>query len=133
MFQINENETDSPDTIMDSSTRYEGTIDSENSLRIEGTFEGTIQCEDTVIIGSTAEIAGIITADVAVIGGHVTGDVRARKRIEIRSSAEIFGDLTAPVMQIDEGVVLKGECTINAGSEDSEKAPVSDIQEQLGS
>lgn len=110
----------------------QGEIDTEDSLRLDGRFEGTIRCGGTLIVGSNAEIHADIHTEEAVVGGTVEGDIVARSKIEIRSTGEIHGDLTAPVLHIDRGVVLEGQCTVNTGEVDSEEAKVTSIKDKLG-
>lgn len=109
----------------------QGEIDTEDSLRLDGRFEGTIRCGGTLIVGSNADIHADIHTEEAVVGGTVEGDITARSKIEIRSTGEIHGDLTAPVLHIDRGVVLEGQCTVNTGEVDSEEAKVTSIKDKL--
>ncbi|MFB6356371.1 MAG: polymer-forming cytoskeletal protein [bacterium] len=119
-------------TVISSGSTLNGVLDSNESLRIDGNFEGTIHCKGTLIIGANANVEAEIVAEVAVIGGRVDGDVSANEKIEILSTGEIFGDLTAPVLQIEQGVVLEGSCTINTGGDQDEEAKVTSIKEKLG-
>jgi len=112
--------------------QVQGDIQTEESLRLDGRFEGTIECAGTLIVGSNADIQADIFAEKAVIGGTVEGDITARSKIEIRSTGEIHGDLAAPVLHIDRGVVLEGQCTVNTGDAESEDAKVTSIQKKLG-
>jgi cytoskeletal protein CcmA (bactofilin family) len=131
MLGINFNEEQPVDTIISAGTKLNGVLDTDESIRIDGGYEGTIHCRETLIIGPTADIEADIVADVAVIGGRVSGNITAHSKIEIRTSGEIFGDLTAPVLQIERGVVLEGSCTINTGGNASEEK-VTSIKDKLG-
>lgn len=131
MLGIEFNENESVNTAVGPGTHFEGVLNTEESLRIDGSFEGTINCNGTLIIGNNAEIEAEIVAETAIIGGKVNGNITAHRKIEIRNEGEIFGDLTAPVLRIERGVVLEGNCTINTG-DDSEEAKVTSIKEKLG-
>lgn len=131
MLGIEFNEEESVNTAVGPGTHFEGALNTEESLRIDGSFEGTINCNGTLIIGNNAEIEAEIVAETAIIGGKVNGNITAHQKIEIRNEGEIFGDLTAPVLRIERGVVLEGNCTINTG-DDSEEAKVTSIKEKLG-
>lgn len=130
MLGFTQSDSEAVETNLSSGANLNGVLDSEESLRIDGTFEGTINCNGTLIIGPSADVEAEIVAEEAIIGGRVNGNITAHKRIEMRNTGEIFGDLTAPVLHIEQGVVLEGSCTINTG-EDSD-AKVTSIKEKLG-
>ncbi len=130
MLGINFNEEKPVENIIGGESRMEGEIDTDDSIRIDGKYEGTIHCRETLIIGPGADVDGNIIAREAVIGGRVNGTITAHEKIEIQTTGEIFGDLTAPVLQIEKGVVLEGSCTINTGSGDEDK--VTSIKNKLG-
>lgn len=132
MFGLDVDKDQAVETILSKGTQFEGTLNAEESLRLDGQYEGSIQCSGTLIIGASADIEGDIVAQTAIIGGRVNGNISAHEKIEIRKTGEIFGDLTAPVLHIDKGVVLEGSCTINTGGDDSEEAKVTSIKEKLG-
>lgn len=135
MLGLDEDQTESVSTTLGSTTKFEGTVDTDESLRIDGLYEGTINCNGTLVIGSDAEVKAEIEAGSAIIGGHVNGDVTADERIEIQNNGEIFGDLTAPILHIERGVTLEGNCTINTGGtggDESDQEKVTSIEEKLG-
>lgn len=132
MLGLDLDEEDTVSNTLSTDSRVEGEIETDDSLRLDGRFQGTIQCGGTLIIGSNAEIQADILAEKAVVGGRVDGDITAHSKIEIRSTGEIHGDLTAPVLHIDRGVVLEGNCTVNTGEAASEDAKVTSIQDKLG-
>jgi cytoskeletal protein CcmA (bactofilin family) len=130
MFGLSHNDSEPVETVVSSGTNLNGVLDSDESMRIDGSFEGTINCNGTLIIGPSADVEAEIIAEEAIIGGRVNGDITAHDRIEMRNTGEIFGDLTAPVLHIEQGVVLEGSCTINTGEESDAK--VTSIKEKLG-
>lgn len=132
MFGIDFDESESVETIIGSETKFKGDFDADESMRIEGEFEGTIDCQKTLIIGTDADIEADIITNRAVIGGRVEGNIVAHDKIEIRNTGEIFGDLTAPVLHIERGVVLEGSCTINTGGKEADHK-VTSIKDKLGS
>ncbi len=131
MLGIEFESDESVETIIGPETSFKGNFDSEDSVRIEGEFRGTIDCRQTLIIGPEADINADIITERAIIGGRVEGNIVAHDKIEIRNTGEIFGDLTAPVLQIEKGVVLEGSCTINTGGKEADKK-VTSIKDKLG-
>lgn len=130
MLGIGNDQNEAVETVIGSGTTLDGSLDVEESIRIDGTFEGTINCAGTLIIGPGADVQAEIIAEETIIGGRVDGNITAHERIEMRTTGEIYGDLTAPELHIEKGVVLKGSCTINTGEES--EAKVTSIKEKLG-
>ena len=61
--------------------KIKGDIELQGTIRIDGQFEGSISCPDTLIIGKS----GVVKADVkvknAVIGGKLVGNISAANKI----------------------------------------------------
>ena len=95
-------------------TSFEGKLQFEGRVRIDGVFKGEIQSEDTLVIGEGAEIhAEIDVATVIVRGGVVHGNIRARNAIEVHSPGKIVGNLHSPSLFIDRGVEFQGSCRMD--------------------
>lgn len=99
-------------------TRFEGKLYFEGRVRIDGTFKGEIQSDDTLVIGDGAEVnAEIDVATVVVQGGSVTGNIRARTAIEIHAPGRMVGNIHSPSLFIDRGVEFQGSCRMDAVEE----------------
>jgi cytoskeletal protein CcmA (bactofilin family) len=107
-------------------TEFEGKLQFEGRVRIDGVFKGEIRSEDTLVIGEGAEVhAEIDVAIVIVRGGVVHGNIRARSAIEIHAPGKMVGNLHSPSLFIDRGVEFQGSCRMDpidrvASSEDDE-------------
>ncbi len=94
-------------------TTIEGTIEFEDTIRLEGNVNGKISSvEGTLIIGETAEVHGEITVNIAIIRGKVNGKIDARKRIEVYPPGRIEGDIKSPAVLIQSGVIFNGNCSM---------------------
>ena len=51
----------------------EGTINTQNDLRVDGTIVGTVNCGGKLIIGPTGNVDGEVTSQNAVIEGRFNG------------------------------------------------------------
>ena len=91
-------------------TQFEGKLKFSGVVRIDGSFNGEIQTEGTLIVGETAVISSLINASHIIISGEVRGNILAKSRIEIHAPGRVFGNIQAPVVIIDEGVVFEGNC-----------------------
>jgi len=94
--------------------KIKGDIELQGTIRIDGTFEGSISCPDTLIIGKS----GVVKADVkvknAVIGGKLVGNIAASSKIELQSGSHVEGDIQTPRLVIDEGVFFEGNCKMGS-------------------
>ena len=102
-------------TFLDPDTTIEGTLEFQNTIRLEGNVKGKIcSTNGTVIIGEQAVITAEIFVDVAIIMGRVKGTIDARERIEVYPPGRVSGNMHAPVISIESGVVFNGTCAMKA-------------------
>jgi cytoskeletal protein CcmA (bactofilin family) len=108
-------------SILGPGCKVKGNIDLKGTLRIEGDFDGEINCPETLIIGKS----GVVQADVkvknAVIGGKLVGNVSATNKIELQTGSHVEGDISTARLVIDEGVFFEGACKM--GTQKTPTAP----------
>ena len=92
------------DTVFNGSLNFEGTV------RIDGKFEGQVITEDTLIVGETGHLKAEISAGTVVCMGRVEGTVVATKKVEIHSTSKVVGNVKSPAIYIELGGVLDGSC-----------------------
>jgi cytoskeletal protein CcmA (bactofilin family) len=102
---------------LDQGSHFKGDLTFEDTLRLDGKFEGTIRSANELVIGDTAEVDGEIHVGRVSINGTVRGKVRAEERIEIHVGARVQADLSAPVLKIEEGAFFQGSCAMEPPSE----------------
>jgi cytoskeletal protein CcmA (bactofilin family) len=108
--------TEALTTLLGPGTHFEGKLVFRGCVRIEGEFRGSIESDDTLIVGEGADVeADIITvATVIVRGGNVRAKIVAKTAIEIYAPATVHGDLHSPSLFIDKGVAFQGNCRMDA-------------------
>ena len=74
--------------------------------------EGNITCDGTVKIGQGTVIIGDITAGAAVIAGAVKGNLDVKGPVILDASAVIKGNIKAKSVQLINGAVLEGFCSL---------------------
>ena len=109
------------DTIVGPQSYFTGTFRSEKDLRIEGTFEGEIDCRGTVIVAKDATLSATVRARNIEIAGSVTGDVFIEERLHLRTSGEMRGQSHAASFIVEEGGYFEGE--MKMGATDQEDWP----------
>jgi cytoskeletal protein CcmA (bactofilin family) len=91
-----------------------GDVRCTGTIRVDGVVEGTVEAEDTIIIGHDAKVTASLHANQIIIGGEVHGDVTADDRVEIQATGSLHGDLRAPKLSISEGVIFEGRSLMDS-------------------
>jgi len=103
-------------------TVVEGTIKTDNSVRVDGKLKGKLICKNTLTVGLNGEIDGEVQAKNAIVGGKIKGKVSIVEKLVLESKSVLIGELKASKLIIDEGAVFDG--TSDMGSKDETKKPV---------
>ncbi len=85
----------------------------DGTLRIDGEFEGTITCPETLIIGKDGRVKADIKVKNAVVGGRLTGNIDAKEKVELQAGSRVEGDIRTRRLVIDEGVFFEGACKMS--------------------
>jgi cytoskeletal protein CcmA (bactofilin family) len=91
-------------------TVFNGTLNFDGTVRIDGNFEGRVFTNDTLIIGETGHLIGEITAGTIICMGHIEGTLMASKKVEIHANSQVNGNMKTPALYIELGGVLDGTC-----------------------
>ena len=107
------NETEGAmNTIVGKGTSIDGTMNVSQSIRIDGTFKGTLKTTDTLIVGATGELKDVtVSVKNAMIGGSIQGNITASNKVTLESTSRLAGDLTAKLLVIEEGALFTGNCS----------------------
>ncbi len=110
-----EKKTDAVSTFLGHDAIFDGTINFNGTIRLDGKVTGKVVSDDgTVIIGERATVEADIMVETVIIKGGVNGKVQAKNRIEAYPPARILGELQAPIISIDSGVVFNGTCSMES-------------------
>ncbi len=99
-------------TIIGPGTTINGDVESKGTIRIEGTVNGRVDCEDTIVVHESGHVKADLIAGQVIISGTVEGNTFAHERLEVTNQGKIIGNITAPRISIAEGVVFEGQCTM---------------------
>ena len=91
-------------------TVFEGKMTFQGVFRLDGKFEGEIFDSGVLVVGEAAVIKGKVEVNTIVIHGLVEGDVFSKARAEIASTGKFHGTLATPVLIINEGGIMDGQC-----------------------
>ena len=91
------------------------------NLKISGKFEGELDTKGVLIIGERADVrVTAIKGENITIAGKVRGDIVSSKRLELSSSAKVIGNIKTPLLIVNQGALLKGDCQMPVEEEKSE-------------
>jgi cytoskeletal protein CcmA (bactofilin family) len=95
-------------TFLGRETKFQGKLQFQGSIRIDGYLKGEIESNGNLIIGDEALVEADIHVSYAAISGEVHGNIIADQRVDIQAPAKVFGNIHAPAVVIGEGVIFEG-------------------------
>jgi len=93
---------------LDNGTDVTGELQFSSTLRIDGTFHGSIVGEDRLIIGEQAVVHADIKVGDLEIRGQVYGNVQVQRQAEILSTGLLRGDIHSAVLIVQAGATFEG-------------------------
>ena len=106
---------------MGAETFFEGKLTYTGAVRLDGRFKGVIRSDDTLIVGETGRIEGELHVGITIIQGEVVGNVYGKERVELHHPGRMIGNITAPVVIMDEGAILEGNCKMKEKKKEAKK------------
>ena len=91
-------------------TTLKGNFECIEDFLIEGTVEGNLRSEGTIVLGRDAVVRGEVAAREVAVSGTVVGTIRCSDRLDVFKSAKIVGTIQAPVLKMEPGA--KVNCRI---------------------
>ncbi len=111
-------------TLLGKGTLWKGEIHTgPNSLRVEGTIEGTVHCEGEVTVAPSGVINGTIHAKHLIVTGRVEGIFKIEECLEIHGTGWVEGEVEVGALVVDEGGTLLGTCTRRGATKETLPAP----------
>jgi len=95
---------------LDRGASFKGEMEFEDTMRIDGKFNGKIMSKNELIVGESAHIEGDIQVGRVAISGTVTGKIVAEQRVEIHRNGKVYCDIETPALVIEEGAIFQGNC-----------------------
>jgi excisionase family DNA binding protein len=108
--------------VLDVDAAMQGTLTFRDSvnLRINGSFEGTLDAKGSLTIGENAIVRAGIKGENIVVAGRVFGDIVAEKELKLIPPARVTGNIKTPRLSIVDGAILEGECHMTGKEKNSE-------------
>jgi len=99
------------ETVLGPSTTLYGDLKCQANIRLDGTFEGTLEIDGNVLVGETAKITADIHARNVSIAGAVRGNVSGNK-VQLLRTGRVWGDISAAAIATEEGAFIDGKITM---------------------
>jgi cytoskeletal protein CcmA (bactofilin family) len=116
-------------TVIGADARFKGELSFQGSVRIDGSFEGSIQTPGTVFVSQTGKVKAEIQAGTVTLDGSVEGNITSDGRVQLNASCKLTGDLRAAKLQVMEGATWSGRCEVGPGVAKSAPTPLRQISE----
>jgi cytoskeletal protein CcmA (bactofilin family) len=92
---------------------FSGEVSFRDMVRVNGHIAGTVYSKKgTLIVDIGARVDAHVDVAVAIIGGTVNGDIVAHERAEIGPNAKIYGNIWTRAIEIKNGAIFEGICTM---------------------
>lgn len=111
-------------SVISEQCQFQGTLDLQGSLRIDGALEGNVDNAKYVTISKSGTVKGDITAQGVVVIGQMTGDIVADS-VEILADAKITGNIRSKSILVEGGA--KVSATIHVVGEEEPSAEEEEI------
>src|SRR3954454_6968037 len=97
---------------LDRGAIFKGELEFEDTMRIDGRFNGRITSKNELVVGESAQIEGEIHVGRVAISGTVIGKIVADQRVEIHRNGKVYSDIETPALIIEEGAIFQGNCVM---------------------
>ncbi|MFH1753217.1 MAG: polymer-forming cytoskeletal protein [Candidatus Omnitrophota bacterium] len=78
------------------------------NLRINGTFEGSLDIKGSLVIGENAVVKANIKGEIVTVAGTVKGDILATTSLSMVPPARVIGNVRTPILSVVEGAIFEG-------------------------
>ncbi|MDR1869759.1 MAG: polymer-forming cytoskeletal protein [Treponema sp.] len=120
--------------VLGKTTSFTGILKFNTTLRIQGSFRGTIEAAGALIVDRDAIVeADHIMVSSLTVYGHISGTVQAMDKVDMMSGATVHGDVSAARLRIADGVLFEGKCKMTGVDKDVEifHRPTEEIKADL--
>ena len=120
--------------VLGKTTNFTGILKFDTTLRIQGSFRGTIDAAGALIVDKDAVVeADHITVSSLTVYGSISGTVQALDKVDMMSGAKVHGDVSAARLRIADGVFFDGKCRMTSVDKDVEifHRPTEEIKADL--
>ncbi len=104
-----------------SGSKIKGEFTADSDFRIDGTFEGNINCNGKVVIGINGLLTGNLVCTNAEVMGTIDGTVTVSDMLSIKSTAKVKGEIKTKTLMIEPNAIFCGSCDMSTPPTKPEK------------
>ena len=102
---------------VEKNTTFVGNFVSESDIRVDGTFEGSIETKGKVVIGEKGSINGTIVCSSADIEGKFVGTIQVQDLLSIGSTGSVEGDVAISKLIVESGAIFNAKSSMKGQDE----------------
>jgi cytoskeletal protein CcmA (bactofilin family) len=95
------------ETVIGRNATLSGELRCQTDILIDGTFEGILEIEGSIIVGETGIVRANIHARSVVVSGSVWGNISGKK-VELYRRARVWGNISATSITTADGAFIDG-------------------------
>lgn len=103
-------------TLIGKNTSFQGELNAEGTIRIDGEIKGEVSVKGDAYIGEAGSIIGNIHANNVIVSGKIEGNVYTSEQLRITSTGKVLGDIKVKSFIVDEDAFFEGKCTMIHGA-----------------
>lgn len=95
-------------SVITKNSKFNGDIELECNIHIDGEFSGKIKSKSSVVIGKTGNLNCDIFANKVIVSGNMKGNIEAES-VEILQGGRVFGKVISNNLVIQKDGIFDGE------------------------
>ncbi len=108
---------DKVSSIIGKDTHFEGSINADGLVRIDGRAQGSIVNKGDVVIGESGKVVADLKARNITIAGQYEGILEAEGKLDLKKTAVAAGTFKTNGLMIEEGAVISGDLDMQHGKQ----------------
>ena len=97
------------ESTIDQDCFFEGTFRTPGNMRIEGTYQGAVECHGTLLIAETGKVNARVAAGSLIIAGEFAGEAQCESRFELLKTGRASGSVAARSTVVHDGAFFEGD------------------------
>ncbi len=89
-----------------------GSLKFKGLLRFDGNFEGDIESDDTLMVGSSGKVRANVKTGFLYNFGKIKGDIEASNKISLHANSKLEGNIKSPILITEELAFFEGSCSM---------------------
>jgi cytoskeletal protein CcmA (bactofilin family) len=99
-------------SVIAAGTKINGSISTDNDIRLDGVLEGDLTCRGKVVTGLQSYLKGFVECINAEVLGKVDAKLKCSEVLTLRSQSVIEGEIETSTLIIEAGAVFNGTCSM---------------------